>query len=106
MDPEDIEYTVSGLVGDGTTPASPETVVPIITVLAKAYVRGRGFSGNTPNEEIAAVIATASARLAANGPQLPVDHTIGPFTESIRGGFTGWTLAEQIVLNRYRVRAM
>ncbi len=37
-------------------------VVPIITLMAKAYTRGNGFKGNTPNEEIAAVVTTASAR--------------------------------------------
>jgi hypothetical protein len=83
-----------------------ETVVPVVTVLAKSYTRGNGFDGNEPCEEIAAVIVTASARLAANGAQLATDDTIGPFSRSIRGGFDGWTLAEQAVLNRYRVRAM
>ena len=79
--------------------------MPIVTVLAKSYTRGNGFDGNEPNTEIAAVIVTASARLAANPAQLATDHTAGPFSRSIRGGFDGWTLAEQIVLNRYRVRA-
>jgi hypothetical protein len=84
-----------------------ETVVPIVTVMAKAYTRGRGFDDTTgqPNDEIAAVITTAAARLAANGAQLAADNTAGPFAQSIRGGFTGWSLAEQFVLNRYRVRA-
>lgn len=35
--------------------------------MAKAYTRGRGFTGNEPNDEIAAVITTASARLAVCG---------------------------------------
>ena len=82
-----------------------ETVVPVVTTMAKSYTRGHGFDGNEPNEEIAAVIVTASARLAANPAQLATDQTAGPFSRSIRGGFDGWTLAEQIVLNRYRVRA-
>ena len=74
--------------------------------MAKAYTRGRGFDGDEPNDEIAAVITTASARLASNAAQLPIDTTAGPFSQSIRGAFQGWTLVEQIVLNRYRVRAM
>ena len=81
------------------------TVVPIVTTMAKAYTRGRGFTGNEPNDELAAVITTAAARLAANGAQLAVDNTAGPFSMSLRGGFTGWTAAELAVLNRYRVRA-
>lgn len=82
------------------------TVVPIVTTMAKAYTRGRGFAGAEPNEDIAAVITTASARLAANGKGLmseKVDDVEYQF--SLASSF-GWTLAEQIVLNRYRVRAM
>ena len=80
--------------------------MPIVTVLAKSYTRGRGFDGNEPNEEIAAVIVTASARLAANPAQLSSTNTTGPFSQNVVGGFNGWTLAEQYVLNRYRVRAI
>ena len=82
--------------------------MPIVTVLAKSYTRGQGFTA-TPNRtrSIAAVIVTASARLAANGcSQLRrkrVDDVEYDYT--LRSSF-GWTLAEQIVLNRYRMRAM
>lgn len=82
------------------------TVIPIVTTMARAYTRGRGFVGGEPNEDIAAVIATAAARLAGNGGQLArkkVDDVEYEYT--LRGTF-GWTLAEQIVLNRYRVTAM
>ncbi|CAJ1505652.1 hypothetical protein [[Mycobacterium] burgundiense] len=95
--------TVSALLDPNGS--SAETVVPIITVMAKSYTRGNGFTGNEPNEDIAAVITTASARLAANGTQIPVDISTGPFSQSLRGAFTGWTTAELAVLNRYRVRA-
>lgn len=81
------------------------TVVPLVTTMAKAYTRGRGFTGNEPNAEIAAVIATASARLSANGNGLmskKIDDV--EYQYSLASSF-GWTLAEQIVLNRYRVRA-
>ena len=37
-----------------------ELVIPIVTTMAKAYTRGRGFEGNEPNEELAAVITTAA----------------------------------------------
>lgn len=81
------------------------TVVPLVTTMAKAYTRGRGFTGNEPNAEIAAVITTASARLSANGTGLmskKIDDVECQY--SLASSF-GWTLAEQIVLNRYRVRA-
>ena len=75
--------------------------VAIVTALARSYTRGRGFIGADPAEDIAAVIVTATARLVANPEQLASDYG----SVSLRGGWQGWNLAEQIVLNRYRVRA-
>ena len=75
--------------------------------MAKAYTRGRGFDFGEPNDEIAAVITTASARLAANTRQINLSQSMeGVASADLRSCFQGWTLAEQIVLNRYRVRAM
>ena len=82
------------------------TVVPLVTTMCKSYTRGRGFTGNEPNEELAAVITTASARLAANGKGLmtkKVDDV--EYQYSLASSFS-WTLAERIVLDRYRVKAM
>ncbi len=79
----------------------PVNVVAVVTALAKAYTRGRGFTVGGPNADVAAVITTAAVRLLANPEQLPND--VG--SVSLRGGFDGWTLAEQFALNRYRVRA-
>lgn len=83
--------------------------VGIVTAMAYAYTRGRGFTVVTgqpmvnaePAEDVAAVIVTATARLLANPEQLARD--VG--SVSLRGGFTGWSLAETFVLNRYRRRA-
>lgn len=80
-----------------------------IAAMAHAYTRGRGFAYGEvtmPAPDVDAVIATASMRLAANPGQLPIDRTTGPFSESIKAGFSGWTLAELAVLDRYRVRAV
>ncbi|MCZ0731888.1 hypothetical protein OY187_27930 [Mycolicibacterium iranicum] len=79
--------------------------VRIVTEMARAYTRDRGFVGAEPSAPVAAVIATASARLAANGSQLPRSDTAGVFSQDIRAAFQGWTLAELAVLNRYRKRA-
>lgn len=76
----------------------------IVTAMAFAYTRGRGFDPDVA-DDIAAVIITATARLLANPNQLAADTTAGPYSTSVRGGFTGWTLAELFVLNRYRRRA-
>lgn len=73
----------------------------IVTALARSYTRGRGFIGADPAEDIAAVIVTATARLLANPEQLSADYG----SVSVRSFPFGWNLAEQIVLNRYRVRA-
>lgn len=74
----------------------------IVTALARSYTRGRGFAGADSAEDIAAVIVTATARLVANPEQIGSEFG----SVSIRGGWQGWNLAEQIVLNRYRVRAL
>lgn len=97
VDPDDVGGVLEG---------NATLVVPMITTMAKAYVRGNGFVGNVPNAEIAAVITAAAARFVSNPSQISRSQTAGPFGEDFRGGFNGWTLAEQAVLNRYRVRAM
>jgi hypothetical protein len=81
------------------------TAVQLVTMMARSYTRGRGFTADEPCDEIAAVIATASARLASNGTGLLAKRVDDVEYQFARSGF-GWTLAEQIVLNRYRVRAM
>ncbi len=88
--------------GDDTTlVALAQESVTVITAMVRAYTRGGGFNNTEPNDELAAVITTASARLVANPEQLAVD--VGAV--SIRGGFQGFSLAETFVLNRYRKRA-
>lgn len=100
IDPADVTSLIEGDVA---------SVVPIVTTMAKAYTRGRGFTDSEPNEEIAAVIVTAAARLAANGQQLSrqrVDDVDIQFNSTSLDSSFSWSLAEQLVLNRYRVRAM
>ena len=77
--------------------------VKAITAMAKAYTRDRGFAPQSgePNDDIAAVIVTATARMVANPEQIA--YTAGSVT--MQGGFQGWSLAELAVLNRYRKRA-
>lgn len=87
--------------GDDTTlVALAEQHVTIVTAMARAYTRGNGFTPD-PADDIAAVITTATARLVANPEQ--INTTTG--SVAVNGGFTGWTLAELFVLNRYRKRA-
>lgn len=96
---------VADFLGQGDIPSVVDLageIVPVVTVLAKSYVRDNGFTGAVPNDEIAAAIITASARLVANPEQLSTD--VG--SVSTRGGWQGWNLAELAVLHRYRKRAM
>lgn len=103
VDPTDVVT----LTAEGDAQAVADIAVPLLTVIAKSYTRGRGFVGNVPNEEIAAVITTASARFVANPKQASESQTIGPFIQDRRSrGFEGWSLAEYAVLNRYRRRAL
>lgn len=107
VDPADVAAMLDGsIVPSARTLALAGSAVPIITAMARAYTRGRGFAGGQPaSDEIAAVITTAAARLAANTAQLSTARTTDDRTIDVRTAFTGWTLAELAVLNRYRVRA-
>lgn len=89
-----------GRGSDTTLVALAGEHVTVITAMARAYTRGNGFETGDPADDLAAVITTATARLLANPDQLAQD--IGAF--SVRGGFTGWNLAETFVLNGYRRR--
>lgn len=96
--------TVADFLGggdDATLVALANQHVVIITAMARAYVRGNGFTVDGPAEDIAAVITTATARLLANPEQIDTQHG----SSSVRGGFKGWSLAETFVLNAYRGRA-
>jgi len=96
-------YGASGQTVDSEQGAQ---VLAAVTQMASAYTRGQGFSDGIPNADISAVILTASARLLAHPRQLAVDETVGPDSASFRGGFTGWSVLETIVLQRYRVTAV
>ncbi|MDO0973783.1 hypothetical protein [Mycolicibacterium frederiksbergense] len=96
---------VADFLGQGTDTALVALageVVPVITAMVRAYTRTRGFTAAEPNDELAAVITTASARMAANPEQ--IQSKVG--SVEIRGGFQGFSLAETFVLNRYRKTAL
>lgn len=99
--PQDVAAFL-GQGDDDTVLALAGESLPIITAMAQAYTRGNGFTAGEPNEEIAAVITTATARLMGNPDQ--TQYRVGDV--SYQSAFTGWTLAETFVLNRYRKRAI
>lgn len=106
-EPEPVDPEISRVVAFLGQEDNPEIValarehLPIIKMMANAYTRGGGFFGGHPNDDVAAVITTATARLLANPEQLR--YSAG--SVQISDSFRGWTLAETFVLNRYRRRA-
>lgn len=96
---------LGALLGRTVSSEQGQAVLSIITAMASAYTRGQGFTNGVPNAEIRAVILAAAARLLSNPRGLLVDETEGPAAVSYRSAFTGWSVAESFVLNRYRVRA-
>jgi hypothetical protein len=87
-------------------PTQGAALIAYVTQLVNAYTRGVGFTAGVPNADLAAVILGASARIWAHPRQLPVDSTEGQESVSWHAGFTGWTVAETFVLDRYRIRAL
>lgn len=99
-------------VDDPATMSKAEQHVPIVTAFVRAYTRGGGFDGDGtgtgggyyPNQDVAAVITSATARLVQN-PSLARSQTTGPYSVS-PGILDGFTLPELAVLHQYRRRAM
>lgn len=98
---------VADFLGQGSDTGLVEVAerhVAIVAALASSYTRGVGFDEEgEPAEDLAAVITTATARLANKPDQVP-NEEVGPFKVSA-ASFTGWSLPELVVLNRYRKRA-
>lgn len=94
----------AGRSDDAEFVAAATAALPLITGMVKAYTRGKGFDtlGN-PADDLDAVIVTSCARLA-NNPVLEHSESIGDYRVE-HTEFTGWTLAELAILNRYRKRA-
>lgn len=103
-------YDVAAFLGhtdDATLADLAGQHVAIVTAMARAYTRGRGFDPVTgvPFDDVAAVITTATARLVTNPQQATGPTTVGAIIRPAAAVFAGWTLAETFVLNRYRARA-
>lgn len=95
---------LGAFVGREVNGDQAEAVIAIVSALASAYTRGRGFTGGEPGSDIRAVILAASARLLTDTSQITAEHSMGPFSVSYRPN-NGWTAMELYVLNRYRERA-
>lgn len=92
--------------GDDTTlVALAGEHVGIVTAMARAYTRDKGFdtTSGQPADDVAAAITTATARLTANPESVREEH-IADYSAT-RTVWAGWNLAELFILNRYRKRA-
>lgn len=83
-----------------------DQALSMATEYVRAYTRGQGFPGGgtlTDQPELETVIVSVAARLMSN-PQMIAQVSTGPFQQS-NMRWDGFTLLEQAVLNRYRIRA-
>ena len=87
---------------DAALMAQAAQAVTMASAMTDAYCRGAHLkaSGET-RPGVDAVILMASARMLANPEGLKYATGVVSFSEA----FNGFTLAEQMVLNRYRRRA-
>lgn len=105
---------VLGLHLDGDS----ETAVDMALAMVRGYTRGVGFDPATGrllaapanqvrplHPDLAAVVLAVAGRLQANPTGLRRFTTLGPYTEDV-AGWAGFTVAEQQLMNRYRVRAL
>ena len=96
---------VTALLGRTVSPQQGAAVIQVVTSMARSYTRDEGFTDGEPCDDIAyGAILPAVARLVSNPSQLNRAVTVGPESASF-GAWTGWTLSEKLVLDRYRVKA-
>lgn len=100
--------TLQGFAPDDMIPDEVAALaVDSATALVDAYTRGRHVDvKGRPRPGIATVVLTVAARIAANPGQVSRYDQAGQFSSRRGVGFTGFTLAERAVLNRYRKRAI
>ncbi|MTB72789.1 hypothetical protein GGG17_12615 [Arsenicicoccus sp. MKL-02] len=98
---------VAQYLGKGDDPSAlalAEQSLPVVAQFVRAYTRDEGFdTAGVPNDALAAVIVSATARLVTN-PEQSRTVTVGDYSESF-ATFAGFTLPELVTLNRYRRRA-
>lgn len=97
---------VAAFLGQSGDPAALELAtahLPVVTAMVRRYVRGGGFTAGAPDDDLAAVIVSATARAVSNPT-----HAVSIETDDVRirpGSFDGWTLPELAILHSYRKRA-
>lgn len=77
--------------------------LPIVTEMVRAYTRGVGFTVGQPNDAVAAVIVSATARLSSN-PDGTVTVAVDDYTTR-KTVFEGFSIAERVILDGLRRKA-
>jgi len=98
--------SLAALLGQEVDATQATAVLSVVTSMARAYTRDQGFSDGEPNNDIASVILTCSLRLLAHPRQIAVNETHGPSSAGFSPSWIGWSVAERLTLDRYRVTAL
>ena len=97
-----------GRPGDPQTLQQAAAVLPTVVEAIRGYTRGEGFESGVMKDffspDLAIVVKSVCARIMANPSGLRISDTTGPFSHDV-AGWNGFTLMEQVALNRWRVRA-
>lgn len=96
---------LSDYTGRTVTTAQATAVLAVVRAMVSAHTRGVGFTNGEPNDELNAVILSASARLLMNTSGLEHEQMGGLAVRYGSDAF-GFTIPELMVLNRYRVNAL
>ncbi|MDX1873984.1 hypothetical protein SBI67_17825 [Mycolicibacterium sp. 120266] len=91
--------------GRTVTTEQATAVLGVVKAMVSAHTRGVGFTDGEPNNELSAVILSASARLLMNTGGLE-GETMAAFSVRYGSDAFGFTLPELMVLNRYRKKAL
>lgn len=84
-----------------------QQALDVAAAMVDGYCRGRArMSDGDWRPGAGEVVLSVAARILANPSGIQYRDQAGPFSISRQSGFTGFTLAEQYVLNRYRKAAI
>lgn len=84
-----------------------KAAVDIAHSLIEGYCRGRHLTRTGAYKPgVRGVVLTVAARLVANPGQISVGMRAGSLAVNKGVGFQGFTLSEQLILDRYRKRAV
>lgn len=90
------------VLGNRVPRSTLDEAAEIVSGLVEGYTRGRSVYPDLVPRDLAAVARAAALRLA---PNLSQQQTISTGDQAITGAFRGFSLHEQVILNRYRRRS-